>query len=115
MDLHSGSGPMLILRSLIRPRYWHTTITHGLWSWDYKKPHRLTAYSFRRNVEFLAPLDADRIWQLGDKIGEVNFLFVYPGGKQHAYKALSKDLQRRSSFVSRSWLLSLQDRSRKSR
>jgi hypothetical protein len=90
-------------------------ITHGLWSWDYKAPHRLTAYSFRPNVQFIAPFDADKIWHLGDKIGEVNFAFVYPGGKAHAYKALLKDRQRRGSFVSRSWLLRLQDRSPKSR
>jgi hypothetical protein len=90
-------------------------ITHGLWSWNYKTPHRLTAYSFRPNVEFLAPLDADKIWQLGDKIGEVNFVLVYPGGKQHAYRALFKDRQRQGSYVSRSWLLSLQGKSRKSR
>jgi hypothetical protein len=56
-------------------------ITHGLWSWDHKTPHKLTAYSFRPNVEFVAPLDADKIWQLGNRIGEVNFAFVYPAAR----------------------------------
>ena len=81
-------------------------VTHGLWSWDVKAPHKLTAYSFRPKVAFLEPFDSDKIWELGDRIGQVSFQFIYPGGKDHAYREWAKAASQAPS-VSRSWLLSL--------
>ena len=81
-------------------------ITHGLWSWDVKTPHKLVAYSFRPNVGFAEHFDAEKIRLLGDRIGEVNLSFIYPGGKRHAYKEWAKSAEHGPN-VSRSWLLQM--------
>jgi hypothetical protein len=82
-------------------------VTHGLWSWEARSPHRLMAYSFRPTVEFSEPYDADKIMKLGDQIGAINFELNFPGGKQEAWKAV---LSERGPYVSRSWLLGLREK-----
>lgn len=81
-------------------------VTHGLWAWNAKKPHKLISYSFRPEVEFEEPYDFKKIFQLGDRIGAVTFTLIYPGGKAHAYR----EMARRGSYVSRSALLEMHER-----
>ena len=84
-------------------------LAHALWSWDRPDPTALRAFSFRPNLEFDVDFDYDGLILLGDKIGEVNFDLVFPGGAEDAWKSVFEshaDKDGYVNYVSGSFLLS---------
>jgi hypothetical protein len=80
-------------------------ITHGVWTWSLRSPHRVTAFSFRPKVAFSEPYDFYKIIQLGILIGEIGFELIYSGGREEAWEAMTG--QHAPAYVSRSFRLHL--------
>jgi hypothetical protein len=90
-------------------------LAHGLWTWDYTDPRKLTAFSFRPTVGFEADFNAEGIRLLGQRIGKLNFELAFPGGKEDAYRSMA-ELASEGRGASRSALLELSgDKARASR
>lgn len=60
--------------------------THGLWAWEIGDPEKLRTFSTRPKVEFDGRIDLDGLAKLAQEIGEINFVLVYPNGKEDVYK-----------------------------
>lgn len=71
-------------------------ITHGLWEYDRRNPHSLTASSFRTPFAFEKSFDLVRLVKLFQTIAAINFEMHFPKGP--------KSLERPSSFASREFL-----------
>jgi hypothetical protein len=64
-------------------------ITHGLWSWEYSSPERITAKSYKPRFGFNQHFDFMKLMKLGDVLGEINFELRYPKGETEAMKSLA--------------------------
>ena len=82
-------------------------ITHGLWEWDLSKPDKLKGLSFRTPYHFEEPFDLNKLIKLGERVGEINFQLLYPGGKDQAWGELGEDLEQHGALVSREFALVL--------
>jgi hypothetical protein len=65
-------------------------ITHGLWSWEYASPGRITAKSYKPNFGFTQSFDFQKLMNLGETLGEINFELTYPLGERQAIKELAE-------------------------
>lgn len=88
-------------------------LTHGLWGWERDDPETLRAYSFRPRVTFDVNFDFDGLMELGFRIGEVNFQLTFPGGEKEASQSAADLANEPSGYASRSYLLSVMDRTGK--
>ena len=55
-------------------------LIHGTWDWHPADPTRIVARCDRPNVEFEKSFDFERIFELGTRIGEINFELSCPDG-----------------------------------
>ena len=76
-------------------------ITHGLWDWMRVAPDRLQASSFRPPYEFEEPFDYEKLINLAERIGELNFQLAYPRGRAQAMREVIQSRTQRGWHVSR--------------
>lgn len=76
-------------------------ITHGLWDWDPRDADKLKASSYREPYDFERPFDFEKLWKLGDRVGNINFRLAFPGGKEQAQAYLVESMMARGGHISR--------------
>lgn len=79
-------------------------IVHGIWDWEPSKPEKIKGFGIRPPFEFEEPFDKEKLIELGERVANINFQLVFPGGKEQAEEEVAK----RGWSASRSFLLALQ-------
>jgi hypothetical protein len=90
------------IRKLQRDR---NRITHGLWSWEYESPGRITASTFKPKFEFTEPFDHKKLLAVSDAIGEINFSLTFPRGKAQAWKSMLRNRTKSGAYMSRDFAM----------
>jgi hypothetical protein len=82
-------------------------ITHGLWSWEYATPAKVTASTFKPSFKFTESFDFEKLLKLSDAIAEVNFQLSLPRGKAQAHRSLAAARSKQGFSISRGFALQM--------